>query len=63
ADLMGKITLLDMADNKAIAFAEDNELNAADSISDAGPILVEAGAATSAIPGEDLVDGSFVNEL
>lgn len=63
ADLMGKITMLNMADNKAIAFAEDNELNAADSISDAGPILVEAGAAKSAIPGADLVDGSFVNEL
>ena len=55
--------MLNMADIIAFAFAEDNELNAADSISDAGPILVEAGAAKSAIPGADLVDGSFVNEL
>lgn len=63
ADLMSKITQLDIEDNKEIAFAEDNELNAADSISDAGPILVEAGAAKKAVPGEDLVDSSFVNEL
>ncbi|MEL6470003.1 MAG: ABC transporter substrate-binding protein [Cyanobacteria bacterium J06623_4] len=63
ADLMGKITMLDIADNKAIAFSEENELNAANSISNAGPILVEAGAAKAAPPGEELVDGSFVNEL
>lgn len=63
ADLMSKITQLDIEDNKEIAFAEDNELNAADSISDAGPSLVEAGAVKNATPGEDLVDGSFVNEL
>lgn len=63
ADLMGKITMLDIADNKAIAFSEENDLNAANSISDAGPILVEAGAAKSAPSGEELVDGSFVNEL
>ncbi|MEO0768488.1 MAG: ABC transporter substrate-binding protein [Cyanobacteria bacterium J06649_4] len=63
ADLMGKITMLDMADNQAIAFSEENDLNVADSIDNAGAILVEAGAATTAIPGVDLVDGSFVNEL
>jgi len=63
ADLMGKITMLDIEDNKAIAFNEGNDLNVANSISDAGPILVEAGAAKSAIPGEELVDGSFVNGL
>ncbi|MEN8446880.1 MAG: ABC transporter substrate-binding protein, partial [Cyanobacteria bacterium J06555_13] len=63
ADLMGKITQMDIADNQAIAFAEDNELNVADSISDAGPILVEAGVVASATPGEELVDGSFINAL
>lgn len=63
ADLMGKITMLDMEDNQAIAFAEDNELNVADSISDAGPILVAAGAAESAPDGSELVDGSLVGEL
>lgn len=63
ADLMGKITMLDIADNQAIAFSEENDLNAANSISDAGPILVEAGAAKTATPGAELVDGSFVNEL
>lgn len=63
ADLMGKITLLDAADNKVIAFAADNDLNVADSIDSAGPILVEAGVAKQAIPGEELVDGSFVAEL
>lgn len=63
ADLMGKITVLDIEDNKEIAFNNSNELNAANSISDAGPILVEAGAAENAIPGEELVDASFVNAL
>ncbi|MEL7227965.1 MAG: ABC transporter substrate-binding protein, partial [Cyanobacteria bacterium J06576_12] len=63
ADLMSKITLLDAADNQEIAFSEDNELNVASSIESAGPILVEAGVAKTAIPGNELVDGSFVSEL
>lgn len=63
ADLMSKITMLDIADNKAIAFSETNDLNAANSISDAGPILVEAGVAKQEIPGEELVDASFVNAI
>ena len=63
ADLMSKITLLDAADNQEIAFSEDNELNVASCIESAGPILVEAGVAKTAIPGNELVDGSFVSEL
>ncbi|MEL6939631.1 MAG: ABC transporter substrate-binding protein [Cyanobacteria bacterium J06598_1] len=63
ADLMGKITMLDIADNKAIAFSESNDLNVANSMSDAGPILVEAGAVKAAVPGTELVDASFVNAL
>jgi len=63
ADLMGKITLLNAAENQAIAFATDNDLNVANSIASAASILVEAGFAEQALPGESLVDGSFVAEL
>ncbi len=63
ADLMKKITVLDIEDNKKIAFAPDNKLNVINSIDDAGPILVEAGVAQRAVPGAELVDASFVNAL
>jgi NitT/TauT family transport system substrate-binding protein len=63
ADLMTKVTKLDIAENKKVAFSADPKLNIAGSIDSAGPILVEAKLAKSATPGAELVDGSFVNEL
>jgi NitT/TauT family transport system substrate-binding protein len=63
ADLMTKVTKLDVAENKKVAFSTDQKLNIAGSIDSAGPILVAAGLAKSATPGAELVDGSLVNEL
>lgn len=62
-ELMQQIVLLDLEDNKTIAFNGSNELNVAKSISDAGPILVNAGKTGVAPEGENLVDGSFVQAL
>ncbi len=63
ADLMTKVTKLDVAENKKMAFSSDPKLNVAGSIDSAGPILVAAKLAKSATPGADLVDGSLINEL
>jgi NitT/TauT family transport system substrate-binding protein len=63
AGLMGKVKKLDMAQNKTLAFAPDNNLNVISSINAAAPILVEAKLAKKATAGADLVDPSFVNAL
>lgn len=63
ADLMNKITMMDVASNKTIGFGDDKDQSIAGSIDSAGPILVEAGQAKSAIPGEELVDSSFIEAL
>lgn len=63
AELMTKIDILDLEANKEIAFNPDNALNIANSIDSAAPILIAAGKATEAAPGESFVDASFVEEL
>ena len=63
AGLMEKITMMDVSSNKSVGFGDDDELSIAGSIDAAGPILVDAGQATKAIPGKELVDSSFINEL
>ncbi len=63
ADLMTKVTKLDLAENKKVAFSADPKLNVAGSIDSAGPILVSAKLAKSATPGAELVDGSLISEL
>jgi NitT/TauT family transport system substrate-binding protein len=63
ADLMPKVTKMDLAENKKVAFSTDKKLNVIGSIDAAGPILVAAKQAKSATPGADLVDGSLVGEL
>jgi NitT/TauT family transport system substrate-binding protein len=61
-DLLTKVDTFDMAKNKEVAFS-DNELNVASSIDAAGEALVAAKKAIKAPLGNDLVDGSLVNEL
>lgn len=62
-ELMKQIVLLDLDENKAVAFNNENELNVANSIRDAGPILVNAGKTKAAPDASSLVDGSFVAAL
>jgi NitT/TauT family transport system substrate-binding protein len=61
--ILEKLNMLDLASNKAIAFAAGNKLNVASSFDSAVPILVSAGKATSEIPGISFVDASFVEAL
>ena len=63
ATLLSKITMMDLADNKAIAFGTDPKLTVANSIDSAGAILVAAGMAESPKTGADLTDASLVLEL
>jgi NitT/TauT family transport system substrate-binding protein len=63
AALTPKITKMDVAENKKVAFSNDPKLNIAGSIDSAGPILVAAKQAKSATPGAELVDGSLIGEL
>jgi NitT/TauT family transport system substrate-binding protein len=62
-EILEKLNMLDLADNKSIAFGADNKLNVASSFDAAVPILVSAGKATSDIPGVSFVDSSFVEAL
>lgn len=63
ADILTKLTMVDLAMNKTLAFATDNPLNVANSFDSAVPILVGAGKATSEVPGISFVDPSFVEAL
>lgn len=63
ADLMDKITMMDVSSNKSVGFGDDAAQSIAGSIDAAGPVLVAAGQAQTAVPGDELVDSSFVNAL
>ncbi len=58
-----QVNMLDLAANKATAFAEGHPLNLAASIDAAAPILLKAGKIPKLIPGKDLVDDSFVKAI
>lgn len=62
-ELMTKVDLLDLAENKQVAFNPQNKLNVANSIDSAVPILIGAGKVTKSAPGASFVDASFVEAL
>lgn len=63
ADLVTKVTMLDVAGNKETAFGSNADFTVANSLDSASPILVKAGLAKSAKAGADLVDASFIEAL
>jgi NitT/TauT family transport system substrate-binding protein len=58
-----QVKMLDIAANKATAFATGHPLNLASSLDAAAAILVKAGKAPKLVAGKDLVDDSFVKAL
>jgi NitT/TauT family transport system substrate-binding protein len=58
-----QVNMLDLAANKATAFAAGHPLNLAASLDAAAPILVKAGKVPQSLAGKDLVDDSFVKAL
>jgi NitT/TauT family transport system substrate-binding protein len=58
-----QVKMLDIAANKATAFATGHPLNVASSLDAAAAILVKAGKAPKLVAGKDLVDDSFVKAL
>lgn len=58
-----QVNMLNLAANKATAFAAGHPLNLAASLDLAAPILVKAGKVPKSLAGKDLVDDSFVKAL
>jgi NitT/TauT family transport system substrate-binding protein len=58
-----QVNMLDLAANKATAFAEGHPLNLAASLDAAAPILLKAGKIPKLVAGKDLVDDSFVKAI